>query len=503
MRALSLLFLLAAAATAATSQPTPSSSSPFWFEQPVDHFGLNSSPWKQQYQYNATFYKPGGPIFVLSAGETPISNYYTDHTHFANLARRTNGLTVVVEHRFYGKSNPMPDLTGTSLKYHTIENVLADYASFIKAAKHDPSKVFSVPVSNNSKVIVAGGSYGGNVAAWMRAKYPNLVSGAWASSAIVYSRLENYQFDQSFGRHLGHLGCADDFSQAVQDLDSILLSGNDTAISEVQTKFGSPPLSAKDFAGFVSVMGTAFGMAPVTTDRDYVKDDVCSYFSSTRPPLDSYAAVILHAISFNRYTQDMIASMANTSLNIDNYSLGQSQRVWYYQECAWYGNWQVAPRPGTGLPAFRSRLVDLDYFQPNCQKKFGSNVKTPADHMRSLSDTSRHDRGEGSATSGGPVDQTLRKERNRKRAIKRRERETSPERTRRRELERLRAAERRRNESPSEREIRREKGRLRAMRRRQNETEEERSRRREQNRIRMAERRRALKEEKLVQQTKV
>ncbi|KAJ2655814.1 hypothetical protein IWW48_005352 [Coemansia sp. RSA 1200] len=84
-------------------------------------------------------------------------------------------------------------------------------------------------------------------------------------------------------------------------------------------------------------------------------------------------------------------------------------------------------------------------------------------------------------------------ERNRVRAIRRRERETSEERTKRRETERIRAAARRRNESPTEGEVRRRKGRLRAMRRREKETDEEKNKRRELNRIRMAERRREMK----------
>ncbi|KAI8326126.1 hypothetical protein GQ54DRAFT_139176 [Martensiomyces pterosporus] len=107
---------------------------------------------------------------------------------------------------------------------------------------------------------------------------------------------------------------------------------------------------------------------------------------------------------------------------------------------------------------------------------------------------------EGSVADGSCTGQITRKERNRMRAIKRRERETSPERTKRREMERLRAAARRQNESPAEREVRRRNGRLRAMRRRENETEDERLKRREQNRMRMAERRRLQKEKKLTEQ---
>ncbi|KAJ2492440.1 hypothetical protein IWW37_001487 [Coemansia sp. RSA 2050] len=98
---------------------------------------------------------------------------------------------------------------------------------------------------------------------------------------------------------------------------------------------------------------------------------------------------------------------------------------------------------------------------------------------------------DGSTTDMQPG--STRRERNKQRAQRRRERETSIERAQRREIERLRAAARRHNETPEEREIRRLNGRMRAMRRRENETEDERQRRRELNRVRMAERRRTLK----------
>ncbi|KAJ1904985.1 hypothetical protein LPJ71_004686, partial [Coemansia sp. S17] len=77
------------------------------------------------------------------------------------------------------------------------------------------------------------------------------------------------------------------------------------------------------------------------------------------------------------YSQNDLTQIADTNLNLDNYALGQVGRVWYYQGCAWYGNWQVAPPTSCGLTPYRSQLVDLTYFQPNCKRKFGSNMVTP------------------------------------------------------------------------------------------------------------------------------
>ncbi|KAJ2902903.1 hypothetical protein GGI21_004497, partial [Coemansia aciculifera] len=232
-------FSLVALANFATCLPgvdsasaIPPSLTSYWFPQPVDHFGLNRGTWNQQYIVNVTFHKPGGPIYMVIPGESPVSTYYTDNTHFIELAQKTSGLVVAVEHRFYGKSNPMPGLSGSSLKYHTIENVPEDFAAIIRTAKRDPRNVFPVPASADSKFIFAGGSYGGALAAYMRALYPKLVVGAWSSSAA--------------------LGCAKDIAKTVKDLDYILLSGNATAIRNIQADFGTPALSPRDFAGLVT-----------------------------------------------------------------------------------------------------------------------------------------------------------------------------------------------------------------------------------------------------------
>ncbi|KAJ2392588.1 hypothetical protein GGI05_002634 [Coemansia sp. RSA 2603] len=361
------------------SSSIPPSSTVFQFSQPVDHFGLNDNVWQQQYQLNATFYKPGGPIFVVTPGESAVSNSLIDASYFNNLAQEVNGMVVAVEHRFYGKSNPMPDLSGSSLKYHTIDNVLEDFASFIRAARSTPSDVFPFTVSPNSKIIFGGGSYAGAIAAWMRAKYPSLVDAAWASSAVVQYRLENYQLEQSWGKHLAALGCASEMNQAVNQLDDVLLSNNQTAIDEIQSLFGTPSLTPRDFAGLITSLIGVDAMYPNFEGIDYTQSSVCSYFDGQRSNLDSFAQAVRDTINNLGLTQQAMTQMADTTLNWHNYALGQSGRVWYYQECAWYGNWQVTAPESTGLARYHSRLVDLTYYEPNCKNKFGSDMPEHAD----------------------------------------------------------------------------------------------------------------------------
>ncbi|KAJ1912549.1 hypothetical protein LPJ71_002698, partial [Coemansia sp. S17] len=190
-------------------------------------------------------------------------------------------------------------------------------------------------------------------------------------------RLQNYQLDQSWGKHLQALGCAKEVAKAVKDLDAILLSGNATAIRNIQAEFGIPALTPRDFAGLVTSLISAAAMAPNYVDQDYTRTTVCSFFNSTQSSLSSYATAVASMIQSQGYSQNDLTQIADTNLNLDNYALGQVGRVWYYQGCAWYGNWQVAPPTSCGLTPYRSQLVDLTYFQPNCKRKFGSNMVTP------------------------------------------------------------------------------------------------------------------------------
>ncbi|KAJ1753498.1 hypothetical protein LPJ79_000357 [Coemansia sp. RSA 1821] len=355
----------------------PASSTQYWFTQPIDHFGNNNGTWQQQYLVNATFYKPGGPIFISTPGETPLSTRYVDATYPSQLAQQMNALVISVEHRFFGSSNPMPDLSGESLQVLTIDNVLEDFAQFLTAARSNPDDVFPVPVSKNAKVIFFGGSYSGNVAAWMRAKYPDLVLGAWSSSAILYARLQNYQFDQGYGRHLQALGCAEQFSQAIDAVDDILTSSD---IAPLQQKLGLPALSAQDTGGLLAGLGILYSLAPIYKGLDLVDSNVCSHFAnSTVEPINAYTQMIKAAIAQMGISSEGLMQMGNTSYGLHNYALGQVDRTWYYMCCTWFGNWQVAPPADLGLSKYRSQLADLSYYQSNCQRKFGSDVVIPVD----------------------------------------------------------------------------------------------------------------------------
>ncbi len=78
---------------------------PQWFEQPLDHFASkNTTTFVQRYWVSKRHYKKGGPVIVLDGGETSGENrlLFLDTGIVDILAKATNGLGVILEHRYYG-----------------------------------------------------------------------------------------------------------------------------------------------------------------------------------------------------------------------------------------------------------------------------------------------------------------------------------------------------------------------------------------------------------------
>lgn len=105
-----------------------------------------------------------------------------------------------------------------SLSYLTAEQALADFATLLTDLKRNLS-------SENSPVVLFGGSYGGMLAAWMRLKYPHVAIGALASSAPIL-QFENIVPPETFYDIVSSdfkresLSCFDTIKKSWDELDN-------------------------------------------------------------------------------------------------------------------------------------------------------------------------------------------------------------------------------------------------------------------------------------------
>lgn len=159
-----------------------------WIDQPLDHFDENETrTFDMRYFEQLGFWKHGGPIYFLINGESEGNDLLLRTGILYELAKETKGAMYASEHRYYGKSKPFRDFTTENLAYLTSRQALADIAVLLTEIK-------MLPQYNTSKVVVVGGSYAGNLAAWLKLLYPELVDAAIASSAPVLAKKDYYEY---------------------------------------------------------------------------------------------------------------------------------------------------------------------------------------------------------------------------------------------------------------------------------------------------------------------
>jgi hypothetical protein len=113
--------------------------------------------------------------------------YLTNRTINGQIAQQQNCATIVLEHRFYGLSNPYPDLSVKSLRVHTIQQAIDDFDYFAKNV--------NLPMPGGDKVkpdttpwVLVGGSYSGALTSFIMVKCVSSVS-----SILVFHLILNLQ----------------------------------------------------------------------------------------------------------------------------------------------------------------------------------------------------------------------------------------------------------------------------------------------------------------------
>ena len=156
-----------------------------WIEQRLDHFNRQDNrTWQMRYMENTEYFEEGGPIFMFIGGEWEISEGWLRTGHMYDMARELNGTMFYTEHRYYGESRPTDDLSVENMRWLNVNQALADLAHFITEIKR------TYPGTENSGVIMVGGSYSATMVTWFRQKYPHLVTGVWSSSAPLLAQVD-------------------------------------------------------------------------------------------------------------------------------------------------------------------------------------------------------------------------------------------------------------------------------------------------------------------------
>jgi len=302
-------------------------------------------------------------FFQLGVVET-INGEYVVELVMADYAKQEGALMVALEHRFYGESRPLALLSLENLAFLTSEQALADAALFISS--------FKALYPTSKDVIVFGGSYAGNLAAWFKLKYPNLAMAAVASSAPVLAELDMTQYLDVVGQSLTKISgieCDENIKKATQEIQTLLSleSGRMTLAKLFQTC--DPIDTDEDIATFMSnLMAVWMEAAQYNTDlppRTAIAG-LCSIMdNSTASLILQYASVVSTVIGntcLDVSYQKMIGSLKNET----NFGPTVGDRQWAYQSCVEFGYFQTTESQQQPF----GDLVPLEYFTNICRDVF-------------------------------------------------------------------------------------------------------------------------------------
>lgn len=76
---------------------------------------------------------------------------------------------------------------------------------------------------------MVGGSYSATMAAWFRQKYPQLVKGAWASSAPLQAKLNYFEYTETVGKSIRKVGgdeCYSNLEGIFESIEDLLTNGD-------------------------------------------------------------------------------------------------------------------------------------------------------------------------------------------------------------------------------------------------------------------------------------
>ncbi|KAH9855013.1 peptidase S28 [Lenzites betulinus] len=219
----------------------------YFFTQLIDHTNPALGTFQQRYWTTAEWYEEGGPIVLFTPGEAnaqPYGAYLTNRTVNGQIAQLLGGVTIVLEHRYYGLSNPYGDLSVQSLKYHTVQQAIDDLEYFAKnvdlpMAGGDALKVGQAPW------VLVGGSYSGALTSFTMVNKPNVFQAAYASSAVVESITDYWGYYEPIRQFMAP-NCSADIEAAIAHLDQVFTSGSKQEINNIKAMFNMSALTHLD-----------------------------------------------------------------------------------------------------------------------------------------------------------------------------------------------------------------------------------------------------------------
>lgn len=346
--------------------------------QRLDNFDpANTDIWGQRFFMNDEFYEPGGPFFVFLGGEWTITEYRMTNSLMWDMSDELNAAIFYLEHRYYGLSRPVPNVTDENLRFLTPEQALADTAHFINHIRT------LLPGAADSEVILVGGHYSASLAVWFRQRYPHLSTGVWASSPPLPSIVDFDQFKAATGlafRTVGGDVCYNALEAGFDTMHELWDAGELETLTEAF--FICDPLEEEDAPHFFSLMAELYSVLPQFEFEEFIQA-TCDHIIAGESSIESIAYILNNFIDIDGgqcidIDYDSIIE-AERQTEWDSPAVEVGYRQWTYQLCSQIGWFHTS---GAEDQPFGDRFP-VELYHAGCQAVFGDSFTEERLHRNS------------------------------------------------------------------------------------------------------------------------
>ncbi|KAN0088726.1 Peptidase S28 [Tylopilus felleus] len=365
----------------------------YYFNQLIDHNNPSLGTFRQRYWMDWEFYNAGGPIILMTPGETNADGYegyLTNETINGMIAQQQHGATVLLEHRFFGYSNPYDNLTSQSLELLTIQQAIDDLVHFAQNVD------LPMPGGDNVKPdttpwILIGGSYSGALTSWTMVNQPGVFHAGYASSAVVETITDYYGYFTPIREYMPQ-NCSSDVQAVIAYLDQIYTENNTAAMQNLKEAFGLGGLShIDDFAA--ALQYNLFDWQSLQPDVGpgamfFEFCDALEVKDGVSAPATGWGienAIYSWGSFWNNTYYAYVCETTNTETCLGTYNTSQSywtnvtvnnaNRSWFWMVCNQVGFYQAGPPPGQ--PAIVSRILQPIYNERQCVNMFPQKFPSP------------------------------------------------------------------------------------------------------------------------------
>jgi hypothetical protein len=238
------------------------------------------------------------------------------------LAEATGGIGVILEHRYYGNSWPVPDLSIANMRFLTTDQALADMAYFAQHVVFKGLEHLDLTAPKTA-YIAYGGSYAGAFVAFLRKVYPDVYWGAISSSGVTEAIYDYWQYFEA-QRIYGPPACISATKKITHLMDNILMGKTKTDYTlRLKTAFGLGDMTRND--DFMnSINGGIYGLQSTNwdpTQNDTSYGEYCNNVSSNAlywPNLESMRSEVKDLIRAGGYASE-VDSLITPMLNYIGY----------------------------------------------------------------------------------------------------------------------------------------------------------------------------------------